>query len=66
MILDLRSRLFITKKVELRECEHLAVFCARIEYIQQGWRLIRLLDTKGKETSGTLLAKFTISSNSQS
>lgn len=40
--------------------EHLAVFCARLDYLQQGWRFVRLLDRKGKHTGATLLVRFTI------
>jgi len=35
--------------------DELAVFCARLSRIQQGWRLMRLLDVKGKDSGATLL-----------
>lgn len=54
------GRLVISKDHEFSSSEKLAVFCARVEYIQQGWRLIRLLNMKGKDTHATLLVKFTI------
>lgn len=41
--------------------EHLGVFCARLDHLQQGWRFIRLLDPKGKNTGSTLLVRFGIS-----
>ena len=38
----------------------LAVFCARVEYLQQGWRLVYMLGMDGKELGTTMLVKFTI------
>jgi len=38
--------------------EHRAVFCARLQSIQQGWRFVRLLDTKGRDSHATLLVHF--------
>lgn len=46
---------------ELLVHEHLGVFCARLDHLQQGWRFIRLLDQKGKNTGSTLLVRFGIS-----
>jgi phosphatidylinositol phospholipase C, delta len=40
--------------------ERLAVFCARVDYLQQGIKMIRLLNMKGKHTDASLLVKFTI------
>ncbi|KAH8113088.1 PLC-like phosphodiesterase [Phellopilus nigrolimitatus] len=40
--------------------EPLAVFCARMHYIQQGYRFIRLLNMEGKDTLSTLLIKTAI------
>ena len=51
-------RIFIAKDVELREDTQLAVFCDRLDYLQEGWHFVRLLDMKGKETSATLLVRF--------
>ncbi|KII90364.1 hypothetical protein PLICRDRAFT_38867 [Plicaturopsis crispa FD-325 SS-3] len=51
----------IVKKDELGKDDKLAVFCARIDHLQQGWRLVRLLDTKGKNTGATLLVRFALS-----
>lgn len=45
---------------ELKTDRHLGIFCARVMYIKEGWRFIRLLDTDGKGTHATLLVKFTI------
>ncbi|KAJ7019873.1 PLC-like phosphodiesterase [Mycena alexandri] len=39
--------------------DHLAVFCARVDHLQQGWRLVRMLDMKGKDSGATLLVRFT-------
>ncbi|KAE9384987.1 PLC-like phosphodiesterase [Gymnopus androsaceus JB14] len=36
----------------------LAVFCARVDDIQQGWRLVRMFHMDGKASDATLLAKF--------
>ncbi|KAI6024202.1 PLC-like phosphodiesterase [Pisolithus marmoratus] len=38
----------------------LAIFCARISQLQPGWKLIRLLNAKGKHTGATLLCRFTV------
>ncbi|TFK51269.1 PLC-like phosphodiesterase [Heliocybe sulcata] len=45
---------------EFGKDDELAVFCARVDHLQQGWRLIRLLSMKGKDTGATLLARFSI------
>ncbi|KAL0947956.1 hypothetical protein HGRIS_010585 [Hohenbuehelia grisea] len=45
---------------ELGKDDKLAVFCARMEHLQQGWRFIRMLDMSGKNSGATLLARFTI------
>ncbi|KAI5121752.1 hypothetical protein M0805_009041 [Coniferiporia weirii] len=39
-----------------------AIFCARVQNMQQGYRLVRLLDTKGKDTHSTLLVNTVITS----
>jgi phosphatidylinositol phospholipase C delta len=51
----------LVKESEFGEDEHLAVFCARLSYLQEGWRLIRLLDMRGKNTGATALVRFRIS-----
>ncbi|EIN04446.1 PLC-like phosphodiesterase [Punctularia strigosozonata HHB-11173 SS5] len=40
--------------------ERLAVFCARVDFLQQGFKMIRLLNMKGKHTDASLLVRFTI------
>ncbi|KAG5641631.1 hypothetical protein DXG03_004567 [Asterophora parasitica] len=37
---------------------NLAVFCARVEHLQSGWHLVRMLDMKGKNSGATVLACF--------
>ncbi|KAF8156203.1 PLC-like phosphodiesterase [Mycena galopus ATCC 62051] len=40
----------------------MVVFCARVAYLAQGWRLVRMLDSAtGKNSGATLLVNFTIS-----
>jgi len=58
-------RILITRD-ELGTDEHLAIFCARVPCIQQGWRFVRLLDTKGKDSHATLLANFAIEQSGKS
>lgn len=41
--------------------DKLVVFCARLEYIQPGWRLVRLMNLAGKFSGATLLVRFEIS-----
>ena len=41
--------------------DDIAVFCARLSLIQQGFRFIRLLDKKGKDSNATSLASFAFS-----
>ena len=48
-------------KSEFGKDDKLAVFCARVDHIQQGWRLVKLLDRKGKDSGATLLVRFAIS-----
>jgi phosphatidylinositol phospholipase C delta len=37
-----------------------ALCAVRLSYVQPGWRFVRLLDTKGRESNCTLLVKFDI------
>lgn len=48
------------RQSEFGKDDHLAVFCARLDHLQQGWRLVRLLDNIGKNTGATLLVRFQI------
>ncbi|KDQ58129.1 hypothetical protein JAAARDRAFT_34942 [Jaapia argillacea MUCL 33604] len=50
-------RMFVVQSEFTRDAR-LAVFCARVDYLQQGWRLVRLLDLKGKENGASLLVRF--------
>jgi phosphatidylinositol phospholipase C delta len=54
------DRLLVVKD-EFGKDDRLAVFCARVDHLQQGWRLVRLLDMKGKDSGAVLLVRFTIS-----
>ncbi|KAF8479850.1 PLC-like phosphodiesterase [Gautieria morchelliformis] len=38
----------------------LGTFCARVEYLRQGWKLVRLFDRKGKHNDGLVLARFSV------
>jgi len=40
--------------------DELAVFCARLSHVQQGWRLVRLLNMKGKDSGATLLISLAL------
>jgi phosphatidylinositol phospholipase C, delta len=48
-------------KSEIGKNERLALFCGRLDHLQQGLRLVRLLDMKGKDSGATLLVRFSIS-----
>ncbi|KAF8525756.1 PLC-like phosphodiesterase [Hysterangium stoloniferum] len=39
--------------------DRLGTFCARVDYLQQGWRFIRLFNKRGKHNGGLLLVRFT-------
>ncbi|KAJ6629870.1 PLC-like phosphodiesterase [Mycena sp. CBHHK59/15] len=41
--------------------DKLAVFCARVAYLQPGWRFVRLLNMEGKNCGATLLVRFVVS-----
>lgn len=45
---------------EFGKDDKMVVFCARVAHLQEGWRLVRMLDMKGKNTGTTLLVRFTI------
>ncbi|KAF7312104.1 Phosphoinositide phospholipase C [Mycena indigotica] len=44
---------------EFGKDDKIVTFCARVEYLQSGWRFIRMLDMKGKNSGATLLTRFT-------
>ncbi|KAF8591044.1 PLC-like phosphodiesterase [Ramaria rubella] len=39
--------------------DRLGTFCARVDYLQQGWRFVRLFHKRGKHKGGLLLVRFT-------
>jgi len=51
-------RLMVIKRHEFMEHEDLAVFCARIDHLELGWRLVRLLNMKGKHFGTTMLVRL--------
>ncbi|KAF8839977.1 PLC-like phosphodiesterase [Paxillus ammoniavirescens] len=54
-------RLEVVRRHELLgRDEKLAVFCARLNQLQMGLSLVRLLDMRGKYTGATLLCEFTL------
>jgi phosphatidylinositol phospholipase C, delta len=52
------SSLMVIKHRTLLEDEDLAVFCARVDHLEQGWKLVRLLDMKGKYVGASVLVRF--------
>ncbi|KAJ6602808.1 PLC-like phosphodiesterase [Mycena vulgaris] len=40
--------------------DKMVVFCARVDHLQQGWRLVRMLDMQGKNSGATLLVRFSV------
>ncbi|KAF9466734.1 PLC-like phosphodiesterase [Collybia nuda] len=55
---DLAFLRLIVCEAEFGRDDELVVFCARIGHLQQGWRLVRMLDMKGKDSGSTLLVQF--------
>lgn len=45
---------------EFGKDERLGTFCARVEYLRPGWKILRLLDRKGKHNGGLLLVQFCV------
>ncbi|KAJ7056622.1 PLC-like phosphodiesterase [Mycena amicta] len=50
---------FTVMQSEFGVDDKIVVFCARVAHLQPGWRLIRMLDMKGKNSGATLLVRFT-------
>ncbi|KAJ3777145.1 PLC-like phosphodiesterase [Lentinula raphanica] len=50
-------RLRVRENRRFEEDRDLAVFCARMNHVQQGWRLAHLFNMDGKATGATLLTK---------
>ncbi|KAI0064963.1 PLC-like phosphodiesterase [Artomyces pyxidatus] len=51
-------RLNVVEDVAFGRDVKMAVFVARIQQLEEGFRFVRLLDTKGKDTGATLLVNF--------
>ncbi|THV02613.1 PLC-like phosphodiesterase [Dendrothele bispora CBS 962.96] len=49
------------KEKEWGKDDELAVFCARLDHLQQGWRFLRMMDLEGKDSGATMLVRFQIS-----
>jgi phosphatidylinositol phospholipase C, delta len=47
-------------KSELGKDDELAVFCARLVYLQEGLRLVSLVDMQGRDSGARLLVRFLI------
>lgn len=47
---------------EFGKDDKMVVFCARMDHLQEGWRLVRMLNMKGKNSGATLLVNFHLSS----
>ncbi|KAF8346397.1 PLC-like phosphodiesterase [Amanita rubescens] len=44
----------------LESDDKLAFFCARVDHLQQGWKLVRMMDSQGQDSGAVLLARFSI------
>jgi phosphatidylinositol phospholipase C, delta len=53
-------RLMVRRPMGLLKDEDLAVFTARVDRLKSGWRIMRLLDMKGKDSGATLLVRFDV------
>ncbi|KAK7443445.1 hypothetical protein VKT23_015618 [Stygiomarasmius scandens] len=58
---DLAFIRIVVKEKEWGKDDELAVFCARLEHLQQGWRFLRMMNLDGKDSGATMLVKFEIS-----
>ena len=56
----MRLHSILAMEDEFGKDDKIAVFCARLTYIQQGWRLVHLLDMHGRDTHATLLVRFIV------
>ncbi|KAF8635763.1 hypothetical protein AX17_003862 [Amanita inopinata Kibby_2008] len=45
---------------EFGKDDKLVVFCARVDHLQQNWKLVRMLNLQGKDSGATLFVKFSI------
>ncbi|KAJ7583892.1 PLC-like phosphodiesterase [Mycena floridula] len=46
---------------EFGKDDKIVVFCARVDDLNSGWSLVRMLDMKGKNSGATLLVRFSVS-----
>ena len=53
-------RLTVLEKEESESDDKLAFFCARVDHLQQGWKLVRMMDSQGQDSGAVLLARFSI------
>jgi hypothetical protein len=53
-------RFVVMHNVPFGRDTHQGIFVARIEYLNDGLRIVRLLNVKGKDTGATLLVQFHI------
>jgi phosphatidylinositol phospholipase C delta len=51
-------RLLVCRPVELLKDETLATFTGQVDRLKSGWRVVRLMDMKGKDSGATLLVRF--------
>ena len=63
LVLDLISCRLTVLEDELGPDDKLAFFCARVDHLQQGWKLVHMLDSHGQDSGAVLLARFSINVN---
>jgi phosphatidylinositol phospholipase C delta len=51
-------RLLVVRDVSILKDEKLAVFCACVDRLYEGWRIVHLMDMKGKDCGASLLVRF--------
>ncbi|ESK91816.1 1-phosphatidylinositol- -bisphosphate phosphodiesterase gamma 2 [Moniliophthora roreri MCA 2997] len=57
---DLAFLRIVAKEDEFGKDDLLSFFVGRIQYLQQGWRIVRMLRMHGKASGGLLLVKFEV------
>ncbi|KAJ7202660.1 PLC-like phosphodiesterase [Mycena pura] len=55
---DLTFMRLTVMESEFGRDDKIVVFCARVSHLQEGWRIVRMLDRKGKNSGATLLVRF--------
>jgi len=53
-------RLTVLENEEFKSDDKLAFFCARVDHLQQGWKLVRMMDSQGQDSGAVLLTRFSI------